>query len=294
MTTDTDMFNAARQFIQLEGRLLERRLFATLFEGAPAAAVVDVLRGYRNPDGGFGYGLEPDKRAPESQPLDVEVAWQSLDWAGIAPPDLIEPACDYLASVGAGVSCVTAVVTKHAHAPHWSDASDEPSLNPTAGLAGYLWKWDVDHPWRGAATEFCWSALDGGGPGGRGGAAIDAHTASGLLRFLEHVPDRERALAAIDALRRQLPTMEWLHYDAGAEGYGVRPLQLVPTPASPWADLFPIDVLDGHLDVLEKTQSADGGWDITWPTIGPAAVSEWRGRLTLQNLLALRAYGRLS
>ncbi len=57
---------AGREFILRQGRLLERRLFATCFEGAPATGVVDVLRGYRNDDGGFGHGLEPDKRCPAS------------------------------------------------------------------------------------------------------------------------------------------------------------------------------------------------------------------------------------
>ncbi len=282
-TTD---IQRARDFVHREGRVLERRILEATFDGGPAEPVAEALRGYRNTDGGFGYGLEPDKRTPESQPLDVEVAWQSLDWTGLVPADLVEPACEYLTSVGTGVSCVTATVREHPYAPHWSDASDEASLNPTAGLAGYLWKWAVDHPWRTAATEFCWSAVNDG-------ASIEAHTASGLLRFLEHVPDRERASAIVDALRSQLPTMGWLHYRAGADGYGVSPLQLVPTPASSWRDLFPTDILNGHLDAVEKTQAADGGWNITWPTIGPAAISEWRGRLTLQNLLVLRAYGRL-
>lgn len=276
----------AVEFVHREGRVLERRILEAAFEGRPAEPVGEALRGYQNRDGGFGYGLEPDKRVPESQPLDVEIAWQSLDWAGVAPAHLVEPACDYLASIGSGVSCVTAGARAYAHAPHWSDASSEASLVPTAGLAGYLWKWSVDHPWRAAATEFCWSALDGG-------AAVEAHTAIGVLRLLEHVPERDRARAVADALRPQLPTMEWLHYHPRAEGYGVSPLQLVPDADSPWRDLFPADVLDAHLDALEETQLPDGGWDITWPTVGPAATSEWRGRLTLHNLLVLRAYGRL-
>jgi len=67
-------FAAGRTFILRQGRLLERRLLAACFEGGPAAGVVDALRGYRNDDGGFGHGLEPDKRCPASLPIDVEVA----------------------------------------------------------------------------------------------------------------------------------------------------------------------------------------------------------------------------
>jgi hypothetical protein len=274
----------AIQFVHREGRVLERLILQAALEGGSADRVADALRAYQNVDGGFGYGLEPDKRAPDSQPLDVEIAWESLDWAGLAPAELIGPACDYLAGIGPGVSCVTATVGDQPHAPHWADASHKPSLNPTASLAGYLWKWSIEHPWRAAATDFCWSAL-------RDGPPDDAHSATCVLRFLEHVPDRDRAATVIDALRPTLPTLNWLHYHAGADGYGVSPLQLVPDPRSRWHDLFPADVLDGHLESLEKTQAADGGWELTWPTIGPAATSEWRGRRTLQNLLVLRAYG---
>jgi hypothetical protein len=282
-TTNTQR---AIDFVHREGRVLERRIVAAAFGQEPPDGVAAALRAYQNPDGGFGYGLEPDKRAPDSQPLDLEIAWQSLDWAGSAPHDLVGPACDHLATLGPGVSCVTPAVQDHPHAPHWNERFDPPGLNPTAGLAGFLWKWAVDHPWRAAATEFCWKALEEAPPD-------EAHTAIGVLRFLEHVPERDRAARVVEALRPTLPTMAMLHYHPGMDGYGVNPLLLVPVPGGPWADLFPGTIVDGHLDELEKTQSADGGWEISWPTIGPAAVSEWRGRLTLQYLLVLRAYGRL-
>src|SRR5215472_16748157 len=92
-------FAAGRDFIQRQGRLVERRLFATCFEGAPAAGVVDALRGYANDDGGFGHGLEPDKRCPASLPIDVEVALQTMVAAKASDPALIGRACDYLAGV---------------------------------------------------------------------------------------------------------------------------------------------------------------------------------------------------
>jgi hypothetical protein len=282
----TEDLERAVDFIHREGRLLERRITDAVLDGHSPEPVVDAVRAYRNPDGGLGYGLEPDVRAPGSQPLDIEVAWQSFDWVGVAPAEIVLPACDHLASIGAGVSCVTPTVREHPHAPHWRDASHEPSLNPTAGLAGHLWRWGIDHPWRDEATSFCWSALADVPPS-------DAHTAIGVLRFLEHVPDRERADRVVDALRPALPTLAWLHHDPGAAGYGVTPLQLVPDPASTWPDLFRADIVAGHLDVLEATQEDDGGWEIAWPTIGPAARSEWRGRRTLEHLLVLRAYGRV-
>lgn len=292
----SDTIQRAADFIRREGRILERRILDAALDDRPARHVVDALLPHRNDDGGFAHGLEPDKRTPTSQPLDTEVAWQSLDWSRVVPGasgdpaaaaafDLVASSCDHLASLGDGVACLTPDALDHPHAGHWAYASPEPDLNPTAGLAGLLWKWSIDHRWRGAATGFCWTALDEELP-------VDAHAVIGVLRFLEHVPDRQRADTIAAEIGGRLPDLEWFHYDAEADGYGVTPLQLLPDPAGPYADLIPVDVRVAHLDLLERTQRDDGGWLIDWPTIGPAAVAEWRGRRTLENLLVLRAHGR--
>src|SRR5439155_6418421 len=94
-----DVLAAARGFLDREGRLVERRLAAVLFDGADPGGVVDAVRAYRNADGGFGYGLEPDKRCPASLPIDVECALDILLVAGAGANDLVAGACDWLDSV---------------------------------------------------------------------------------------------------------------------------------------------------------------------------------------------------
>ena len=47
MTADAT-FSRGRDFIYREGRLLDQRLFETVFEAAPPQGVLDALRGYRN------------------------------------------------------------------------------------------------------------------------------------------------------------------------------------------------------------------------------------------------------
>ncbi|WP_434740661.1 hypothetical protein [Micromonospora sp. SH-82] len=57
----------ADSFLAAHGRLLDRRRFALLTgEATPAqrAAVLARARSYRNGDGGYGWGLEPDLRTP--------------------------------------------------------------------------------------------------------------------------------------------------------------------------------------------------------------------------------------
>src|SRR5829696_54911 len=75
-------FERAREFVYTAGRVLERRLFARLYEGGAHTGVVAAVLAYRNDDGGFGHGLEPDKLVPDSQPLDVQVALERLHTAG--------------------------------------------------------------------------------------------------------------------------------------------------------------------------------------------------------------------
>jgi hypothetical protein len=259
-------FDDARRFLYAEGRLLERRLFGVLFEGAGADGVVDAVRGYRNPDGGFGHGLEPDKRVPDSQPLDVEAAFWAMDTAGRFDHDLARAACDFLQRTGPGVGTLTESYRDYPRAPHWGDFALAPDLNPTAGIAAMLWRWDVDHPWREAATAFCWERIDAGLP-------EDAH---GFGEVLAH-----------------LGSLRMFRLDPAEPGYGVTPLHYAQAPDSRWAGLFEPSVIEAHLDALAADQREDGGWPISWEPIGPAAGYDCRGAETLRALRTLRAYARL-
>jgi hypothetical protein len=289
MTDDT--FTNARDFILREGRLLERRLFATLFEGADPAGVVDVLRGYQNPDGGFGHGLEPDKRCPDSLPIDVEAALGAMVAAGTGDEAMVHRACDWLASVATADGAVPLsfpVMEPYPRAEHWSEWTYTPGFNPTAGLAGLLHQLGIDHPFVAGATAWCWTALDK--VLANDDFPEDAHAMSEVMVFLAHVPDRTRAEPFAARVGEWLPRLNWYKPDPADPTYGVTPLQLAPTPDSPWRRLFPDDIIDGHLRRLEADQQADGGWPITWEPPGTASTLEWRGIETLRALRTLAAY----
>jgi hypothetical protein len=91
-------FNAAATFVAANARVLDRRRFDRMFGGGAAAPVRDALAAYRNDDGGFGHGLEPDGRAPGSQPAAVEMALRVMDQADAWDDALVLGACDWLAA----------------------------------------------------------------------------------------------------------------------------------------------------------------------------------------------------
>ena len=83
--TDETRLSRAAEFLYKNARLLERRRFEFHFRQGGREAVLRSLEAYRHPDGGFGNGLEPDKRVPDSQPIDQEFALHILHQIGAGP-----------------------------------------------------------------------------------------------------------------------------------------------------------------------------------------------------------------
>ena len=165
-----------------------------LFEGAPATGVVDAVRAFRNDDGGFGHGLEPDMRCPASLPVDVEVALQALVTAkasdrGAGPGRVRLPG----QGGGRAAECEGAVppafpvIEGFPRAAHWSDWTYKPGLNPTAGLVGLLYRLGVEHPWVEEATAYCWASWSGLS------CPAKPTRLSEVMVFLEKSPTNERS-----------------------------------------------------------------------------------------------------
>ncbi|HEY1176267.1 MAG TPA: hypothetical protein VGF17_08925 [Phytomonospora sp.] len=278
---------AAERFLHAEARLIERRLYETHFEDGPPSAVAEALRGYQNPDGGFGHGLEPDTRCPASLPIYTEVALRTLAEAGADAPDLVGRACDHLAAVAddeGAVPLAFPVIEAYPRAEHWSAWTYAPDVNPTAGLAGQLYRLGAEHPWLDKAAAYSRRRVAAAPPEG-------VHSAWELLIFCEHAPDVPADHA--EALLEHLKTQDMFHLDPDTPGYGLSPLDIAPTPESPWRRAFTDAQIDAHLDALAAGQQSDGGWPITWTAPSRAALLEWRGVVTLNALRVLDAYGRI-
>jgi len=276
----------AEEFLYKNARLLERRRFEFHFRHGTREAVLAALEAYRNSDGGFGNGLEPDKRVPNSQPIDVEFALHVLHQIG-AGPEAVGNVNAFLESVTThegGVPFSLPGAAAYPHAPWWASEPDPPArINPTASLVGLLCALHCDIPWRERAEPYAWRNIEATG-------TTEVHDLMAILVFLEHHPDRERATRAFERLAPTILAQTAL--DPAAEGYVKKPLEWAPRPNSLCRALFSDDVMNAHLDAMEADQQPDGGWNMSWEPISAGVVCEWRGVITLLNLLLLQAWGR--
>ncbi len=124
---------AARSFMATHGRLLDRRRLELLLDGGDPAPVLGALEGYRNPDGGYGFGLEPDLRAPESQIGGAYHAFEVLAEIGPATTPRAGELCDWLASVtlpAGGLPFALPVADPAGCAPFWANADPDRTVAP--------------------------------------------------------------------------------------------------------------------------------------------------------------------
>ena len=282
--------DAAERFLWLNARLIDRLRYLHLFRGGDAQAVLHALAAYQNPDGGFGHALEPDLRGPVSQPAPVASALEVLDEIGAGADPMVGRACDYLLTITTeegGVPFMLPTAGDFPRAPWWQTSENPPaSLVTTPVIAGLLHKLGVAHPWLERATEFCWRRL-------AGFEAQHFYELRGVLIFLAHVPDRDRAEASFERIGPQMFERRLVELDPHVPGEVHGPLDFAPVPEAMARRLFADDLIATHLNALAAAQQEDGGWLVNWQIWTPAAGLEWRGWATVHALATLRAYGRL-
>ncbi|WP_026931379.1 hypothetical protein [Glycomyces tenuis] len=289
-TLTEDAFAAAERYMVLNARLIDRLRFARCFHGGPSEPILNALRGYQNPDGGFGNAIEPDLRGSGGQPQGVEMAFWVLDELDAFDDPSVRAACDWLAAHTAedgGVPWVLPNVVETERAPWWQPEGDPApgSLNPTGPIAGLLLAHGVEHPWLERAVEFCWDRIATASEPG-------AYEALCVLAFLERVPDRARAEAEFERLGEAL--LATVALDPDAPGHVHSPLDVAPTPDALARRLFTDADIDLHLDAMVDAQQDDGSWAPNFEMWTPLVRHEWGGHLTYSRLTTLHAYGRIA
>jgi hypothetical protein len=290
---------AARDFMATHARILDRRRFELLNGESDSLAALAALDGHRNPDGGYGWGLEPDLRSPESQPGASHHAFEVF--AEIAPataPQAVE-LCGWLDSIAlpdGGLPMALPMRLTAGSGPWWHSADpSESSLQITSVAAAAAQRVAAHdpavaaHAWLERATRYCLDAIE----------ALDqapfAYTLAFSLGFLDAVHDsRPEAPDLLRKLGAYVPADGVIRVTSGAEDEKLHPLDIAPYPDRPVRDLFTAEVISADLDRLAAGQEDDGGWTVDFVSRSPAGSLDWRGYATVGAVDVLRRNGRIN
>lgn len=298
MTHDT-VVTAASTFLTANARLLDQHRFRLLTGVGDPQAALSALAGYRNADGGYGHGLEPDLRSPESQPAAALHAFEVMAELAPVTTTQAEQLCDWLLTVtlpDGGLPFALPVTHPESCAPFWVQADPATSsLQITAVVALHAHRVAAHdravaaHPWLARATEFCVSAVRRLREQRRTPHAIELAFA---VRFADALSGRhpETARELLDVLGTFVPADGTVHVQGGAAEEHMRPLDFAPLPGPARALLSP-EAVEADLQRLKSGQADDGGWTVDFVSYSPAAALEWRGYTTVNALRILTAHG---
>jgi hypothetical protein len=281
--------NAAERFLLANARLLDRHRLAVLLHDGPVEPVLDALRAYRNPDGGFGHALEPDIRAPSSEPSATMRALEVLEEVGALDDPMAGEAAAWVASIAepdGGVPFSLPQAAAHPHAPFLTLPPSPGGSFFTLALAGLLCAAGSDEPWLERATDWSWARLEDADD-------LDAYGVKCAIDFLDRVPDDARAGDALERLRPHFRPDGSIPVRGGAENERLTALTLSPRPRSRSRALFIEEQIEADLDRLAEEQQGDGGWMFDFGAWSPGQLAEYRGLVTLQALATLDAHRRL-
>ena len=293
-------------FIHSAARPLERALFAYGLQTGAPEEVYAQLAHFQNPDGGFGRALEPDLRLPGSSVYVTTVGLQLLrDLATPATHPLVQGAICYLLHTYDAQRQRWLIIPPAAreapHAPWWRYDDDLPVrfgqylANPRAEILGYLYDYAelVPHTLIQELADAIVAHLT------TQPDELEMHDLLCYVRLLEtrSLPEGVRApllgklQVVVDRTVARAPG-DWEHY-------GLQPLSVVASPASPFAPRL-AEAIKRNLDYLIGHQGADGAWGPTWtwgdlfPETWPVAEQDWKGVITVATVRKLQAFGRIA
>ncbi|MFY0652102.1 MAG: hypothetical protein JXQ96_08725 [Cyclobacteriaceae bacterium] len=296
MKLSKNNYSKARDFILTNARMIERRLFQYHFENDGPEGAFHAIYAYRNSDGGFGHGMEPDTASPESQPLFSIMALETLDEVAYLNSDLIlkdfMPYFESITTEKGGIPWMLRPKSDYPCEGHFKTVKEWAALSTTAPLLGVLEKYKIDIPWKQKAEKFVWSEFE---------RIKEKHAFCYLcvprwLTFLTHAKSQEKAEKQLNNLKSWIMENGILCKDKTDDGWGLygkpHSLNYAPSTDSILHSIFDEKTIESDLEELIRRQKEDGRWD-TWYGISEGTKLEWAGMQTLWALKILKNYNRI-
>ncbi|MDF1698087.1 MAG: hypothetical protein P1U56_19725 [Saprospiraceae bacterium] len=297
MKLSKSKFLKARDFILTNARMIERRLFEFYFENGNKEGVFHAVYAYRNPDGGFGHGLEPDTASPESQPLFSIMALETLDEVGYLTKDVIlndfMPYFERVTTEKGGIPWMLRPKSEYPCGEHFKTVKEWAALSTTAPLLGILEKYNIRIPWMKKAEQFVWDEID---------RIKEKHVFCHLctprrLQFLNYTKTKDKAEIALNDLKKWILADGVICKDTSDDGWGLyeKPHSLcyASHPDHVLRSIFSEETIESDLEGLINKQKSDGRWDTCYG-ISEGTKLEWAGIQTLWTVKVLESYGRIA
>jgi len=292
MSIDMD---AARDFMATHARTLDRRRFELLDGGTDTAGALAALDGYRNRDGGYGWGLEGDLRSPESQPAAALHAFEVFAETGPTPQ--AATLCHWLDEVSlpdGGLPMALPMAITAGSGPWWAGAdATQSSLQITSVVAARAWTAAAGdpaiahHPWLARATDYTLTQIE------RLDATPGGYVLAFCIQFLDAIADeRPEAQSLLEHVFAFVPENGHVPVHGGEEDETLRPLDLAPDPDGAARRHLDPAVVEADLDRLASGQQEDGGWTVDFVSRSPAGKLDWRGYATVAAIDVLDRNGR--
>lgn len=289
-------FLKARDFILTNARMIERRLFEFYFDNGTSEGVFNAVYAYRNPDGGFGHGMEPDTASPESQPLFSIMALEILDEVGYLTKEIIlndfMPYFESITTEKGGIPWMFRPKSNYPCEEHFKTVKEWAALSTTAPLLGVLEKYKIDIPWMKKAEEFVWNEFE---------RIKDKHIFCYLcvprwLTFLKYTKNQNKARKTINNLKKWIMVDGIICKDKSDDGWGLygkpHSLNYAHSSESVLYSLFTKETIESDLKEIINKQENDGRWN-TWYGISEGTKLEWAGIQTLWALKILKNYDKI-
>jgi len=296
----------ARQYIEMNGRELDRQLYIYHFGTGDREGVLRSLSAFQNDDGGFGHALEPDIRTPASSVITTSVGLYILREIGaLFEEPMVQAAIEYLLANYDNNEEVWPIIPPEIedapHAPWWSyqDSAENFSgflANPRACIIGHLYHYRplVPAEFLEQVTNSLLEFLEKSSQ-----TSLSMHDLLCFMNLAEadNLPAqvREQILVKVAVFVREVVELspdDW-------SSYGLQPLDVAPSPNAPLITTVEGSAIEANLDYRIDLQLTDGSWPLAWswadldPVAWSVAERDWKANLAINNLKVLQAYGRI-
>ncbi len=269
----------ARFYLYAHGTLWEQALFDYLFGDGPLERLHQCLLCYKNPDGGWGHGMEHDLKCPDSNPMALEFLLHVIRDTGIPIGNILDGTVVWLEQNRNrdGSFRVPSQVFEYPLAPWLKKEIDQSIPDSTTGnlmrlglcsasLAETTQRWVEAHwsPTKVLENQWLFMAY---------------HAFDYFCNAPETPFNRECKQATLQNIIQCVKTANEKQY--------FTLFHYITDPAAELVQALPGGMVERFLDYLEGAQREDGGWD------DEHGLKYWQPYNTILILKALRNFGRV-